>query len=213
MSQYVEYDSYSEWLKARRNTLGASEVASVIGIGFMSTIDLWREKTCRKQPNDLSENKRVKYGIAVEEHLRALFSAQFVNKYQVEYHAFRVYKHDTYKFMTCTLDGELIRLSDGAKGVWECKTAWVMSKRDLDEWNGRIKQAYFCQICAQLLVTNYDFAIVTVQLIMPDGNSEIRHYNIERGEVKEDIEYIKNEAIKFWRYVIQDKQPPQKLML
>lgn len=213
MNKYTEYPNREAWLNARNKTLGASEVASALGMGFATPFDLWREKTGRAPHSDLSDNERVRYGSKAETHLRSLFELQFCGEYEVEYNAYRVYRHADFDFLTCTLDGELIRLSDGVKGVWECKTAKIQRKSDLDEWNGRIKQAYYVQICEQLVVTGYDFAVVTAQLILPDGNSEIRHYTIERSEIENDIEYVKNEAVKFWRYVQNDTKPPLKLTL
>lgn len=213
MSKYTEYANREEWLAGRQHTLGASEVASALGMGFVSQLELWKEKTGRKARTDLSENERVQYGTAAEEHLRGLFALQFKDKYDVEYHAYRVYQHEKYPFMTCTLDAELTDKENGERGIWECKTAKIMNKRDLDDWDGRIKQSYYCQVCSQLEVTQWDFVIVTVQLIMPDNNSEIRHYTIRAEETAEDREYIVKEVSQFWKYVSNNMSPPIKLQL
>lgn len=212
--KYNEYKDRAEWLAARNNSLGASEVASAIGMGFNSPLELWKEKTGKTEKSDLSDNGRVAYGIEAEEHIRALFALQFGDKYAVEYNPYRVYKHDKYDFLTATLDGELVRKADNKRGIWECKTAWIMSKNDLDKWadNG-IPQHYYCQVCEQLSVTGYDFVVLSAQLIFMNGNSEIRHYTIERSEAEDDIKYIEAEAIKFWQYVKRGKCPPQKFTL
>ena len=157
---YIEWENREAWLKARRKTLGASEVASAIGMGFNSPIAVWQEKVGRREPKDLSTNERVQYGIQAEEHIRALFELQHKSEYSVEYHAFRVYHHAKYSFLTATLDGELIRLEDNAHGIWECKTTWIMSKADLERWdNNSIPQHYFIQVCDQLAVTRFDFVV------------------------------------------------------
>ncbi len=211
---YIEWNSRETWLKARRKTLGASEVASAIGMGFNSPIVVWEEKVGKREPKDLSTNERVQYGIQAEEHIRVLFELQHKNDYSVEYHAFRVYHHEQHSFLTATLDGELTRLEDNAHGIWECKTAWIMSKADLERWdNNLIPQHYFIQVCEQLNVTGFDFVVLTAQLIFPDGKSEIRHYTIERKEVESEIEYITQKAVEFWKYVETDKRPPQTLTL
>lgn len=214
MPKYKEYSNREEWLQARTKTIGASETASALGMGFNSQLDLWREKTGRKEHSDLSANSRVQYGTQAEEHIRALFALQNESKYKVEYHEFRVYEHDKYPYMTCTLDGELERLEDGKHGILEIKTAWIKSKNDLLNWeNNSIPQHYYCQICQQLAVTGYDFAILYAQLIFSDGKSELRPYLIERGEVLADIEYVEQEVTKFWGYVEKDTQPPTTLTL
>lgn len=214
MANYREYPNRLEWLASRTQTLGASEVASAIGIGFTSQLDLWKEKTNRRKREDLSDNKRVDYGTRAEEHIRELFAIQNQDRYSVEYHPYRVYFDNANPFLTATLDGELVRESDGKRGVWECKTAWISSKADLDKWsNNSIPQHYYCQVCEQLAVTGFDFVVLSAQLIFLDGNSEIRHYVIERNEVEPDIEYIKKEAIKFWSCVQKDTPPNTRLTL
>lgn len=213
MANYTEYANREEWLASRIHTLGASEVASALGMGFVSQLDLWKEKTGRKVRTDLSDNERVQYGTAAEEHLRGLFALQFKDKYDVEYHAYRVYRHEKYPFMTCTLDAELTDKENGERGIWECKTAKIMSKRDLDDWDGRIKQSYYCQVLHQLEVTQWDFVVLTAQLIMYDNNSEIHHYTIRADETKDDREFVVNKSIKFWQYVEKNIEPPTILTL
>ena len=214
MNKYVEYKNREEWLSAREKSLGASETASAIGRGFSSPIDVWKEKTGKTEKKDLSDNERVAYGIEAEAYLRALFALQFKDKYSMEYYPFRVYRHEKFEFLTATLDGELVRRANNKRGIWECKTAWIMSKADLERWNDdSIPQHYYVQVCEQLNVTGFDFVVLTAQLIFMNGNAEIRHYTIERAEAQEDIEYIETEAKKFWRFVEMKKQPPQKFTL
>lgn len=215
MSNYVDYPNREEWLKGRENTLGASEVACVLGVGFQPAVDLWKVKTGRVNPKDLSENARVKYGTEAEEYLRALFSIKNADKYKVEYFPYRTYIHAKYPFLHATLDGELTRLSDGKKGIWECKTVWITSAKILDDWSGRIPDKYYVQVCDQLAVTGYDFAVVTVELIFPDGDSEIRNIPIDRTEqVENDIRYVETEAVRWWNeYVVKEKKPPIKMTL
>lgn len=187
MPSYIEYANREEWLKGRQKTLGASEVSCILERGFQTPLELWRVKTGKVKPKDLSDNERVKYGTEAEEHLRSLFALKSHDKYSVEYYPYRVYLSDD-EYRSCTLDGELHRLCDGAKGILEIKTVQINSKRSLEEWNGKIKMTYYIQVCHQLSVTGFDFAIVYAELCFPDGNSELRQYLIERSEqVENDI--------------------------
>lgn len=214
MPKYIEYPNRKEWLKGRINSLGASEVSSVLGCGFQTPLDLWNVKTGKVKPKDLSDNERVKYGTEAEEHLRALFALKSHDKYSIEYFPYRVYL-DEQNYRSCTLDGELTRLCDRTKGVLEIKTVQINSKRDLEEWNGKIKMTYYIQVCQQLSVTGYDFAVVYAELCFPDGNSELRQYLIERSEqVENDIAYVERTAVKWWEeYVVKRKKPQMKLTL
>lgn len=213
--KYIEYPNREEWLKGRINSIGASEVASVLGVGFLSALELWKIKTKATTPKDLSDNPRVKYGSDAEEHLRALFALKNNDKYIVSYNPYRVYFHEQYEFLSCTLDGELTKISDSTKGVWECKTVFINSKKQLDEWDGRLPDRYYVQVLEQLSITGYKFAILTVELVYPEGNSEIRNFEIDRDEqVENDIEYVRNEVVEVWqKYVKTGKQPPTKISL
>ncbi len=214
MSNYTEYANREEWLASRRSTLGASEVASVLGMGFTSQLDLWKEKTGHKPHADLSKNERVTYGTYAEAPLRELFALQYHGIYEVEWHPYRVYHNETYEYLTATLDGELTRLSDGKHGILEIKTAWIMSKCDLEQWdNNSIPRHYYVQVIEQLNVTGFDFVVLFAQLIYQDGKSEIRPYFIECNEVENDIDFVEEEAVKFWQYVVDNKQPPVTLEL
>lgn len=205
----IQYKDREEWLAGRSKSIGASEVAIILGqASYKSPLDLWKEKTGRKKPDDISEDERVFYGTEAEEHLRALFALKHRRDYKVEYKPFLVYHHGEKPYMTCTLDGELVRLSDGKRGVWECKTALIQSKRALEEWDGRIPNNYFCQVCDQLNITQFDFLVLSAELRFPDNTAEIREYTIEADEVRADMAYVEEEVTKYWRYIESDRQPP-----
>lgn len=205
----IQYKDREDWLAGRSKSIGASEVAIILGqASYKTPLDLWKEKTGRKTPDDISEDERVSYGTEAEEHLRALFALKHRRDYKVEYKPFLVYHHGEKPYMTCTLDGELVRLSDGKRGVWECKTALIQSKRALEEWDGRIPNNYFCQVCDQLNITQFDFLVLSAELRFPDNTAEIREYTIEADEVRADMAYVEEEVTKFWRYIESDRQPP-----
>ena len=205
----AQYKDRDDWLAGRSKSIGASEVAIILGqASYKSPLDLWQEKTGRKSPDDISEDERVSYGTEAEEHLRALFALKHRRDYKVEYKPLLVYHHGEKPYMTCTLDGELVRLSDGKRGVWECKTALIQSKRALEEWEGRIPNNYFCQVVDQLNITQFDFLVLSAELRFPDNTAEIREYTIEADEVRADMAYVEGEVTKFWRYIESDRQPP-----
>ena len=218
MAKFIEYENREEWLAARKGTIGGSDIPIICGFSkYKTAVELWKEKTGRMAPVDLSGNARVQYGTMAEEPLRQLFTLKHTKEYQVEYHPFRVYYSEEYPFMTCTLDGEITRLSDGAKGVWECKTVLVQNRQTLEEWNGSsIPDDYYLQVLHQIFVYQADFVILNAELRYPSGRSEIREYSIEADseQVQSDIaNLIIPEAVKFNQYLVEDKSPPTKLVL
>ena len=207
----------SEWHKARLSGIGASEAAAVLGMSpWKSNVDLWREKTGRKKPDDISDKACVAYGHAAEEHIRALFALDYP-QYEVSYGgAFDMVHHPEHPFIFATLDGRLVEKETGRRGVLEIKTTNIVRSMQREKWWGPdgpcIPDQYYIQVCHQLLATGWDFAVLHAQLKYQYGDdirSERRTYFIERADIQEDIDYILPEEIKFWNdYVLADKEPP-----
>jgi len=52
-----------EWLEERKNGIGGSDAATILGLNpYKTNIDLWEEKTGRKEAIDISDKPYVKYG-------------------------------------------------------------------------------------------------------------------------------------------------------
>ena len=83
-----------------------------------------------------------------------------------------------------------------------------------ENWKDQVPSNYFCQILWQLLATGWEFSILKAQLKTQFGDEvylQTKHYHIERKDVKEDLEYLQEEAIKFWEKV-QKKECPDLLL-
>lgn len=213
MIAWNEYANRQEWLKSRTNSIGASEAAVACGVAkFKSQSELWKEKTGRTLPPDLSANELVAYGTEAEQYLRKLFTLKHAKEYTVAYFPYRVYYNTDTPYITCTLDGEIFT-EDGRRGIYECKTKLVNSKKDLEEWDGRIPDNYFIQTLQQLYCTDYDFVILNVELRFPDNNAEIREYVIDKQKHIEDIKLVVEQVKEFWEYIKNDKCPPERFEL
>lgn len=211
--QREAHDSREDWLNHRSNGLGASEAAAVCGMSnWMTPTELWKLKTGKAKPKDLSGNKYVSFGQHAEEHLRALFMFQHP-ELSLDYHAYDFLFQDDKPWLRCTLDGELAETETGAKGILEIKTSSCGSKAEWAEWKDRIPDHYFTQICHQFLATGYEFAYLYAMLIGLSGDAELRTYFFLRSECQADMDYLLDKEIKFWKCVEQDKMPPAILRL
>ena len=79
-----------------------------------------------------------------------------------------------------------------------------------EKWKGRIPDNYYIQVVHYLLVTDYDFVELRAQLKSVWGEEirlSTRDYHIEREEVLDDIEYLKNKEEEFWADVIEKRRP------
>lgn len=210
----IKINNREEWLKARQNQgIGGSEAGCILGKNkYKTNVDLWQEKTGRKEQPDLSNNSAVQFGKFAEPLLRELFKQDYPD-YVVDYHEFDLYVNDTYPFIFATLDGE-ITTADGKRGILEIKTTTIQNKLQWDDWENKIPDSYYVQILHQLAATGWDFAILKAYIrYYVDGEVRvtIRHYRINREDVQADIDYLIEQESIFWRQVQNNEQPPLKL--
>lgn len=204
--------SHSEWLQHRKKGLGASDAGTIIGVNNWKTnVELWQEKVGLREAEDISHKPKVKLGHDEEPLIRALFALENP-QYEVKYESpYKLIFNDTHSFLFCTPDGELIERSTGRRGGLEIKTTEIMSPSQWSEWDGRIPQTYYSQVCHQMLATDWEFVILKARIrYWKDGELRIaeRQYTIEREEVLEDMEYLLEKEIAFWKCIQERKCPP-----
>ena len=202
--------SREEWLAARKNYIGGSDAAAVLGLNpYKSNLELWQEKTGIVTPEDISEKPYVKYGTQAEMHLRGLFRLDFP-EYQVEYIENNLWMNDKYPFAHASLDGWLTD-HNARKGVLEIKTTNILQSMQKEKWDHRIPDNYYIQVLHYLMVTEFDFAVLKAQLKyeFPGGDImlQTKHYKIERSDVQEDLELLKISEKGFWKCVQSGKKP------
>lgn len=204
------FKNRDEWLQGRRNYIGGSEAAAVIGLNpWQTNVDLWEIKTGRKEHEDISGKPYVIYGTKAEDHLRELFALDFP-QYEVTHNDHSLYVNDKYPFAHASLDGELLEKETGRRGILEIKTTEILRSMQKEKWHNQIPDNYFVQILHYLMVTEYDFAILVAQLKYDfDGDifKQTRHYKIERSDVLLDIAFLADAEAKFWQLVQKDKKP------
>lgn len=208
MVNRIIFDSPEEWL-SHRDRIGGSDASAVVGLNpYKSNQDLWREKTGRKQPDDISDKPYVVYGHQAEPYIRALFALDYP-EYSVEYYENNMITNDLYPWAHASLDGELTD-REGRRGVLEIKTTNILQSMQKEKWNDQIPDNYYIQVLHYLMVTEYDFAVLVAQLktdFQGDMRKQTRHYFIEREDVMEDILYLSKEEERFWQMVKADREP------
>ena len=208
MVERLQFKNNDEWL-SHRHRVGGSEASCLVGANpYRTNVDLWREKTGRIIPEDISGKDYVRYGHEAEPHIRALFALDFP-EYKVEYYENNMILNDKFPFAHASLDGELID-KDGRRGILEIKTTNILQSMQKESWRDRIPDNYYIQVLWYLMVTEYDFAVLVAQLKTDYGGDirkQTRHYFIERTDVEEDIEYLKEAGERFWKCVMDDEEP------
>ena len=209
-------DTHAEWLQERQNGLGASDAGTIIGVNpWKTNVQLWAEKTGQREPEDISDKPYVKYGKAAEAHIRALFELdhpELIVSYESPY---KIIRNEAHPWIFCTPDGELVEKETGLVGGLEIKTTEIMNARQWREWDKRIPNQYYAQVCHQMLAAGWEFVWLRAQIkyTTRDGEkrAETREYRIDRAEVEEDINALLLEETAFWEQVQNRKCPPLKL--
>lgn len=205
-------ETHDAWLEERKKGIGASDAGTIIGVNKWKTnVDLWQEKTGQRQPEDISQKPYVQYGHNAEPHIRAIFSLDHP-ELRVTYDSpYKIIRNDELQFIFCTPDGEIEELDTGRRGGLEIKTTQILNGRQWSDWNDRIPDQYYCQVCHQMLATGWDFVWLRAQIKWHtrDGalRLDTREYLIERNEAQDDIEAIKEAEIEFWDNVQNKRQP------
>ena len=204
-----------EWLEARKNGIGGSDAATILGLNpYKTTIQLWEEKTGKREAEDISEKPYVKYGTEAEDLLRQLFALDFP-QYEVRHEENTIIKHPKYPFLFASLDGKLIDKETGEMGILEIKTTNILQSLQKEKWRDKIPDNYYCQVLHYLNVTGYSFVILKAQLKYDyDGEIKLdtRHYKITREDAEEDLKILQEKEIEFWtKYVEKNIRPPLAL--
>lgn len=204
-----------EWLEARKNGIGGSDAATILGLNpYKTTIQLWEEKTGKREAEDISEKPYVKYGTEAEDLLRQLFALDFP-QYEVRHEENTIIKHPKYPFLFASLDGKLIDKETGEMGILEIKTTNILQSMQKEKWRDKIPDNYYCQVLHYLNVTGYSFVILKAQLKYDyDGEIKLdtRHYKITREDAEEDLKILQEKEIEFWtKYVEKNIRPPLAL--
>lgn len=204
--------NHAEWIQERKKGLGASDAGTIIGVNKWKTnVELWQEKTGLREAEDIGDKPYVKYGHDAEPHLRALFALDHP-ELKVTYESpYKMIFSDELPFIFATPDGELEEIATGRRGGLEVKTTEIMNPRQWADWDGKIPQQYYAQVCHQMLATKWEFVYVLVQIRWYTREGELRkmikEYPIERSEALEDIELLRKKEPVFWRHVQTKTQP------
>ena len=211
MPQRIEFRNREEWLRNRKNGLGGSDIAAVIGANpWMSNVELWEIKTGKRQQADISEKPFVQYGHDAEEHIRALFALDHPDL-EVHYADWNSWSNLSFPWAVASLDGWTTEIATLRRGVLEIKTSEIQRSTDWEKWEGGIPQQYFCQVLFYMAVIEADFADLRAAIRYTakegDKRTTIRDYHIERSEVEEDIAYLMEQGRKFWEQVENGIRP------
>lgn len=191
--------SRDDWLAVRRTGIGGSDAAAAVGLNpYMSTLELWLEKTGRAdglpRPSPDDTTSPTYWGTLLEPIVAASYTKQTGNRVR---RINAVLRHPTIPWMLANLDREIVGVPDVQ--ILECKTAGEFGAR---LWRDGVPEYVQIQVQHQLAVTGKAAAHVAVLLC----GQALEVHRIERDDAL--IGRLIELEARFWRFV-QTDTPPQ----
>jgi putative phage-type endonuclease len=195
------YDCYvmendDDWLRFRLEGIGGSDVSSIMGINkYGSPLEVWLEKTGRKQHDDMSGNEAVEWGNRLESMVREKFAEMHPELFVTAVGCTLVARGR--EWAHANMDGA-VRGDDGW-GVLEIKTVGASRASD---WDDGVPDYYLAQVTHYLSVTGWKYAWVAALI----GGQHYVEFKVVRDE--EDVETVEGVVDTFWlEYVKADVMP------
>lgn len=186
-----------QWVEARKNGIGGSDVASIMGLNkYSSPLNVWLVKTGREESPDLSDNQAVEWGNRLEDVVADKFADEHPELQVRRRNATMVSLERPWAFANIDrwlTDGK------GNVGILEVKTVGMRRAAD---WDNGVPLYYLTQVMHYMSVTGYQYAWVAVLI----GGQEFREYYIERDE--QDIQAINDAVDTFWRDFVETDTAP-----
>ena len=201
-----------EWLLERKTGIGGSDASAIVGLNpYKNNIELWEEKTGKRQAEDISEKPYVKYGTDMEPILRESFIIKHP-EFIVTHDENTIIKHPKYPFIFASLDGKLINKETGEIGVLEIKTSEILRSMQKEKWEGKVPDNYYIQVIHYMNVIGASFARLFAELKYSDDIQINKTYEFEYENVKDDIKWLEEKEIEFWTKYVETNKCPQLIL-
>lgn len=198
-----------DWLRDRKNYVGASEVAAIIGLdSYRSPLDVWKKKVYNAEPEASEElRQRAAFGTRAEDFVAEWLSEKYALKVRKDN---KIRIHPDHPFFCANLDRVIVGRQ--YPGVLEIKTT---SRESLKTWSiyaddiNPVFMHHWCQVQAQLSVSGYTWGAIGV---LPSdsfrGFGEPELIEIERDD--DFIKLMVEQVVDFWSLVLSETPPPAK---
>lgn len=195
-----DFATRAEWLEARKLGIGASDVATVVGLNpYKTPLKLWREKLGLDAPEE--ENEAMRRGQYLEDAVARWWANETGREIIAASKTDFLFIDETRNYLRVSPDRtfwipDAVR-NDDNKGILECKT--TMMNVDPDD----IPKTWFCQVQMNLGVAGYTHG----SLAWMCGNFKFGYVDIEF--VPEFYQWLVDAVEKFWTFNIMQKVEPE----
>lgn len=182
-------------MNERRKFIGSSDAAAICGLSpWRTPVDVWLEKTGRKDPDDISGKKAIRRGKMLEPVIREVIAQEA----GIEVTAYNQRCAELNGPRVAEIDFEFTL--DGSRCNGEIKTA-NSRKGWGEEWTDQIPDYYMCQVIHAQSVSEVKKTLVVAAL----GFDDFRYYMVEFDA--ELAAWIRQREDEFWQCVEEDRAP------
>lgn len=184
--------SHKEWLRHRKNAIGGSDAATVVGLNpYSSLYELWADKLGRIPPKE--ENEAMRIGHDLEEYVAKRFTEATGKKVRRKN---AIIYNDDVPFAHANVD----RLIVGENAGLECKTTSVLNLKRFRD--GEYPPNYYVQCQHYMMITGKPKWYLAVLVL----GREFLWFEIPRND--EDIQALADAEKEFFEYVKTEAEPP-----
>ena len=184
--------SREEWLEHRRNAIGGSDAAALVGMNpYSSPYSVWADKLGKLAPTP--DNEAMKQGRDLESYVAQRFTEKTGKKVQREN---AIIYNPKYPWAHANIDRKLI----GEDAILECKTCSALSMKKFK--NGEYPSNYYTQVVHYMAVTGASKAYIAVVVL----GKEFLVFEVERDE--DEIAALMKAEEEFWQLVKNQTPPP-----
>lgn len=185
-----------QWLAERRQGIGGSDVAAILGENpYKTAIDIWREKTGRIEPEP--ETTAMRFGKAVEDIVAGWWSQETKHKVQKDN---KIRIHPDHDYLIGNIDRLIVGTETTTPGILEIKCTNPFSFKQWRE--SGIPLQFYLQLQHYFNVTSYKWGEIAVMI----SNSAFNIFPVGRDH--ELIGLVTERLCRFWiDNVLADKPP------
>ncbi|HHV63847.1 MAG TPA: endonuclease [Peptococcaceae bacterium] len=184
--------NHEEWLKLRKNGLGGSDAAAIVGLDrYRSSFDVYAEKVGLKA--DQPDNEAMRQGRDLEDYVAFRFCEATGKKVRRRN---AMLQHPEHPFMLANIDRWVI----GENAGLECKTTSVLNRAKFSQ--GEFPPNYYVQCMHYMAVTGADRWYLAVLVL----NKAFHVFTIERDEA--EINALIAAEKDFWENHVLKQIPP-----
>lgn len=214
--QMIKFDDKEEWLKLRKEGIGGSDLAAILGHSpFRNAKDIYDSKIGEVEQ---ISNKAIEFGNDFEEIVFNAFKYKYKNDYEVLDYKDTMFRNIWNPFLQASVDGVLVNKKSLEVGILEIKTAQERKSKWYDNYGNRIVPEYYLdQAIHYFNTTNVNY-IIFYTLINYENNSIDRDMEFLtprvyfRRDLEEYCKYALNECFKFWHnHVLTRVEPNLKI--